>query len=196
MPVDEGSIKATAAASFRPSRVSPYAVAALFAMWVVLSGKFEAFHLGVGAASVAFVVWLQRGLPSLRGADPRLSPLRFVVFVSWLFWQMLLSAIYVARVILFAPRAALDPQFFAFDSPQPSILNRVILANSITLTPGTITVDLDEDRFIIHALSPVTGDDVMTGDMAQRVANLSGVGPIDKPRRLPDPALPKENNVE
>lgn len=182
-------------ASFRPSRVAFVAMVALFAMWVVLSGKLEAFHLSVGALSVGLVVWLQRGLPSLRGSDPKLVPWRLVVFTFWLFWQMLLSAVYVARVILFSPKDAVDPQFFAFNSPQPSLLNRVILANSITLTPGTITVDLDSDCYVIHALTPVTGDDVMTGGMAQRVADLCAVGSIELPRPLPLPAQAKEDSV-
>ena len=195
MPIKAERTAGGSQAAINPSRISFATIAALFAMWVLLSGKFEAFHLSVGVASVALVVWLQRGLPSLRGSAPKLVPLRVVVYVFWLVWQMLLSAIYVARVILFAPKDTVDPQFFAFDSSQPSMLNRVILANSITLTPGTITVDLDSERYVIHALTRTTGDDVMTGDMAQRVADLSAVGPIDVPRPLPEPSQPKEDNV-
>jgi multicomponent Na+:H+ antiporter subunit E len=164
------------------SRFAPATWIALFLLWVVLSGKFDAFHLLVGLATIAFIAWLQSALVPLRGVgDPRIRGLQLALYIPWLLWQMLLSSIYVARVILW-DYEKVDPQLIAFSSKQPSVLHRVILANSITLTPGTLTVDLRGDRFLVHALTPSTAADVLNGRAADKVARLS----VDNPQATPE----------
>lgn len=146
---------------------------ALFVLWILLSGKLDAFHLGLGVASIALVAWLQSRLPSFRGQGaPRLHFFRTVVYIFWLLWQMFIAAIYVARMIL-GPQSRIDPRLFAFRCKQPSEVNAVVFANSITLTPGTITVDYENDEYVVHALTPQTADDVLEGGMARKVARLS-----------------------
>lgn len=156
----------------RPTRVSPWTILLLMGLWILLSGKLEAFHLGVGVATIAFVYWQAIVLPPLeaRGA----AQLRFhllIPYAGWLLWQMLLSAIYVGRVVIH-PERHLDPQIVEFESAQPSLYSGVILANSITLTPGTLTIDLVGNRFVVHALTSKTARDVLDGEMARRVAHL------------------------
>jgi multicomponent Na+:H+ antiporter subunit E len=144
----------------------------LFLLWVLLSGKLDAFHLVTGALVVAFVVWQKQGLPPLQPPEsPRLRSLRLVPYAGWLFWQMLLSAVQVARVVLH-PRRHLDPQLVQFRVRHPSLVAGVILANSITLTPGTLTIELQEDRVVVHALTSRAAADLLGGDMARRVARL------------------------
>lgn len=156
----------------RASRIAPASAALLFGLWVLLSGKLEAFHLGVGVLTVMFVVWQMGVLPPMDAGDNhRLRYHRFVPYAFWLLWEMLLSALYVARVVI-SPRRHLDPQMVEFHSDQPSLLSAVILANSITLTPGTLTIDLTDNRFVVHALTTKTARGLLEGDMPQRVARL------------------------
>ena len=161
--------------------------ALLFGVWVLLSGKIDAFHLGVGLVVVALLAWMQRGLPALRGPGSSvLRSFRVITYSGWLLAQMVKSALYVAQVVLLK-RDEVDPQLIAFRSPQPSTLTAVVFANSITLTPGTLTVDLVGDRYVVHALTPATAKDVMDGEMARRVARLSSDEPISPPESIPVP---------
>lgn len=158
----------------------------LYGFWVVMSGKFEIFHLTIGLLTVALFNWLQMGLRPMRAdAEPRFSVLGLVLYIPWLVWQMLLSAILVAGLILKGPREV-DPCLIRFRCPLPSVLHRVVLANSITLTPGTLTVDLKEDGYLVHALSRRTADDVLEGALARRVAQLSPRAPAPDPLIRPE----------
>jgi multicomponent Na+:H+ antiporter subunit E len=157
----------------------------LFAFWVTVSGRLDWFHLLVGVATVACVAWLQSRLRPLRNpGDPRLRFVPLLLYIPWLLWQMVVSAVLVARLILWE-RDRVDPQLFAFRSRQPSVVNHVVFANSITLTPGTITVDLKDDRYLVHALCPETARGVLGGSMARKVAGLNVKGPDAQPERIP-----------
>jgi len=150
----------------------------LLALWMLLSGKLSPFHLGVGVVLVAVVVWQATSMEPLEPVGrPRPRVGKLVPYCFWLFWQMILSALQVARVIL-APERNLDPQLIEFNCQQPSLLSRVMLSGSITLTPGTVTVDLDGDRFIVHALTREGARDVLAGEMARRVWALSADEPM------------------
>jgi multicomponent Na+:H+ antiporter subunit E len=150
----------------------------LFLLWVLLSGKLDPFHLVVGGLVVSFVVWQMQGLPALQPPElPRLRYARVLPYAGWLLWQMILSAVQVARVVIH-PRRHLNPQLIQFRCEQPSLIAGVVLANSITLTPGTLTIELQDHRFVVHALTTKTAADLLTGDMARRVARLFTDEPI------------------
>jgi len=162
------------------------AAVTLFAVWVALSGKLDGFHLGVGALVALFLAWRARALPALVRPDldrpeSRLRLLRLVPYLLWLLWQMLLSALYVARVVL-RPGKLLNPRLFAFRSDQPSAQAATALANSITLTPGTLTVELYGNDYLVHAISARTQDDLLEGTMPAKVAALFGAPAIDPPQ--------------
>lgn len=145
----------------------------LLALWALFSAKFDAFHLGTGGATVLLLLWLHAKLPPLRqGREqlPRLLPT--LAYLPWIIGQMVLSALYVARVILAHPRS-IKPHMVAFHCRQPSAVQQVLFANSITLTPGTLTVELEEDRYLVHALTPATAGELLEGKMARRIARLS-----------------------
>lgn len=147
----------------------------LLGLWMLLSGKFDAFHLGVGALSVVAVLWMHYRLAPLDPtAHPLLKPFRFVVYFFWLLAQMLISSIHVTKVVLRPGPARPDPRLIAFESKQPSLPQGVLFANSITLTPGTLTIDYQDDQYLVHALTRDTAEDLLSGEMARRVAHLGG----------------------
>ena len=147
----------------------------LFGLWVLLSGKFDAFHLGVGLISVFGVLWMHAYLPPIESSStPLLKPFNCLLYFFWLLWEMLQSAFAVSRIILGSSANLASPKLIAFESKQPSLVQGVILANSITLTPGTLTVDYRDDRYLIHALNDNTAADLLGGEMAKRVRNLTG----------------------
>jgi multicomponent Na+:H+ antiporter subunit E len=80
----------------------------------------------------------------------------------------------VARAIL-APRLSIDPRMVEIDAPQSHDLGRVTFANAITLTPGTVSVRvLENRRILVHALTAETADDLASGDMARRTTRMTG----------------------
>ena len=162
----------------------------LFAFWVVLSGKFDAFHLGIGALSaVGIAIGTQPLLlrapaivPGGRHPVSAISWGRMLLYAPWLAWQVLLSGLEVAWLVLH-PKMPISPCVVRFDTPLPHELARLTLANSITLTPGTVTLDVEGDTFVVHALTtssavaltPRTGQ----GRMQHRVEFLYRAAPFD-----------------
>lgn len=155
----------------------------LVAFWVVLSGKFDAFHLGIGVVSAVWIAYGTRHLllrtPAI-GPDDRhpltaLSWGRLLLYVPWLAWQVMLSSLQVAWLVMH-PKMPISPCVVRFDTALPHELARLTLANSITLTPGTVTLDVEGDAFVVHALTtrsaavlaPATGQ----GRMQRRVESL------------------------
>jgi multicomponent Na+:H+ antiporter subunit E len=147
----------------------------LFGVWMLLSGKFDVFHLGSGVVAVLLVVWLDRKLgPVNLGENDlpiRIHVGRAILFVPWLVWQMLLSALEVARIIL-RPNGSLDPRLVRFTCVQPHTIARVLLGNSITLTPGTLTLNIEGDHYLIHSLSAGSREGLFGGGMQKKVARL------------------------
>ncbi len=162
-----------------PSRlvVGGVQAALLMGIWLLLSGFLDGFHLGLGIFSVALVLWLDRRLPRVPSTQTPvhpaegLRPLRFLAYHLWLPVQILGSAIYVARIVL-SPRMDIQPQMVRYRSAQPNGFAKMLLGNSITLTPGTLTVDLEEDRFLVHALTADTARGLLDGTMQTKVARL------------------------
>ena len=151
--------------------------AVLMIAWMLLSGHFDLFHLLAGAAGVASLLWLDRKLGSaaLEDAGYALHPRwgRIFLYVPWLMWQMVLSAWHVGKVI-WRPSVYphIRPELVSFRSAQPHAVARVVLANSITLTPGTLTLVLEGDKYLVHALTKETADGVLDGSMQRKVGAL------------------------
>lgn len=149
----------------------------LSAIWLILSGRTDAVYLFWGVVSVAFVIWLSAKLHSipLSEKEPcgttRIIIPRLIVYLFWLVWQIIKSGTYVAYLILH-PKMPIDPMIVRFTSKQPNVLARVILGNSITLTPGTLTLDIEDDLFTVHALTQEVEEELVSGDMEARVARL------------------------
>ena len=175
-----------------PPRLAPTQAVVLLVLWLVLSGHWDAFHIGMGAAAVAFVLWVNRpirAVPLGPGGSFSRSPirvLRLIGYLPWLFGQMLSSGLYVAYLSLH-PRVPVSPLIVRCISRQPVLSAQVMLGNSITLTPGTLTLDIEGDELTIHALTPRAADGFLEGSMPRRVAHLFGgrpEPPLEAVRRI------------
>ena len=145
----------------------------LYVVWLLLSGLFDAFHLTVGAICSLIVASLTHGLlfANTRAGDMRVVSWRFLKYIPWLLYQIFLSNIHVASVVL-SRKMPIKPQVMTFKTKLETDISSVTLANSITLTPGTITMDIRDGMFYVHALSKKVADDLETGEMEDRVAHI------------------------
>lgn len=143
----------------------------MLAFWVVMSGMFDGFHLTLGVVSCLLVTHFSHNL-LLEGDHRRWSRdfVGIVLYLPWLFWQIVLSNLQVAYVVLH-PRMMdlIDPQLVRFKSVLKRPVSRVTFAQSITLTPGTITVSIEGDEFLVYALTREAAEG-LPGEMEQRVA--------------------------
>ncbi len=166
----------------------------LFACWVLLSDKRDAFHLGQGAFSALLVTFLTYGVMFIGVRRDRNGQKvsRFVFsypwhrlpgYAAWLLWQILLSNIAVIRVIL-DPSLPISPCVIRFRADVGSALGRLSLGNSITLTPGTVTLDVIGDEFVVHALTKEAADDVLTGVMRDRVKAAFDLGDAEEALKI------------
>ncbi len=155
---------------------------ALMGFWLLLSGIYDPFHVALGGVSVALVLLLNSRQtsevgPVQAGQSPRWG--RIFLYLPWLLIKMVLSGLHVARVIL-TPRMPLDPGLIRFKSAQPNDVARVVLGNSITLTPGTLTVDIGKEEYLVHALTRATAKGLLDTSMQTRVARLF----VDDPKEM------------
>lgn len=145
--------------------------------WVILSGKFDPFHLSLGGISCALVAWFSSDLifPELRLGRLILVSLRFCLYIPWLIKEVFTANLWVLYLTLH-PRMKdkIDPMVIRFKSRLKSDLALVTLANSITLTPGTITINVDIDgNFEVHALDWKSASG-LPGVMQDNIAKVFG----------------------
>ena len=145
----------------------------LFLLWWLLSGKTSPLLLSLGAASaagIALFTWrigvLDAEALPLRLLRPRHGAWRYWL---WLSGEIIRANLAVTRWIL-APPAPLRPRLFWIPSGQATDLARALYANSITLTPGTVTVDMSGDRLLVHALDASMCDSL--AEMSRRIRAL------------------------
>ena len=145
----------------------------LFVFWTLLSGKFDAFHLTLGVICSIIVAYFFHDLlfANVRAGDIVTVIWRFILYIPWLLYQILLSNIHVASLVL-KPKMPIDPHVIKFKTKLETDISLVALANSITLTPGTITMDIKDGVFYVHALSQKVADDLNTGEMEDKVAHI------------------------
>jgi multicomponent Na+:H+ antiporter subunit E len=141
-----------------------------FVLWLLLSGHWDAVHVGLGVAASTLVVWLNRGQEDITAAVRALP--RVLRYASWLLGEIVRSNLAVARIVL-DPRLPIDPVVVRLRPPVRGALAVTTLANSITLTPGTITLDAEDGELTVHALTP-DGLDEIESVMARRVAWVFG----------------------
>ena len=139
---------------------------ALLGIWYLLSGKADLFHLGVGTAAAVGVAALGRA----RAGEAFPLP-RFAAYLPWLLWQVFVSNLRVARLAL-SPRRALAPRVVRAAPNLDDERALTLLGCSITLTPGTVTLDIAPGGMTVHALDEVSAREVEEGDFARRVARV------------------------
>ena len=146
----------------------------LYAFWILLSGMFTPFLLacGLGASvEVALLAWRME-LADLEGQPIHLAA-GALSYWPWLAKEIAVSGWRVTRIILH-PRLPLSPVLVRFRPSQESTVGLVTHANSITLTPGTITVEAERDGFLVHALTRDAGQALAGSEMDRRVRRLEG----------------------
>ena len=151
-----------------------YLIVAVFlgAFWLLLSGHFTVLLLALGAFSVALVVWFVRRMDRVDGEPGMLYPrLGLFGYLTWLLWCVIKSNIDLARRILH-PSLPVYPVWARLDTRVQTPVEKTLYANSITLTPGTLTTDVRDDHFLIHAVSQEGIDDLRTGEMERRIRRL------------------------
>ena len=148
----------------------------LFALWLLVSNHFDTLFLAFGAVTctVAALVPARMGIVDRESVPVHLF-LRGIRYVPWLAWEIFKSNVRLARIIL-APRVRVDPSIVHFRASQRTDLGRFIYANSITLTPGTVTTGIVEDDFEVHAIAQEEIDGSEENEMNRRVAVLEGEG--------------------
>lgn len=148
--------------------------ATLFAFWLVLSGVFTPFLLAAGlctAVAVAALAWRME-LADREGHPIHLT-LGALAYWPWLAKEILKSAWQVARIILH-PRLPVSPAMVRLRPSQESTVGLATYANSITLTPGTLTVEAERGGFLVHALTREGAQQLLEGEMDRRVSRFEG----------------------
>ena len=147
-------------------------VLALF--WLVLSDHFEPLPLMLGALSVAVVCGMAWRAEAHLHRDVTVRfALRLPWFFVWLAAKVFLSALAVLRYV-WSPRPMLQPMVAPTPAADLPELAQVVYANAITLTPGTLALDIDDDRILVHSLDPAGIDELRAGAMLNQVRRLGG----------------------
>jgi len=141
----------------------------LAALWLGLSGVYKPLLFALGAASVLFVVWMSRRMEVV-GVEhnPVLYSWGLPVYWLWLLAEIVKSNIDVARAALGSPDR-LHPRIVTVPVTLRSAVAKVTYANSITLTPGTVTLLLEADEIEAHALTPAAASGLESGAMARKI---------------------------
>ena len=141
----------------------------LFAIWLVLSASYEVFHLVAGALLALLVSWLnQSSMPSAIPVGPWM---RAPGYCLWLFGRILASGLHVSRLIL-SPSLPIAPKLIRHRTELEGNGSMVLMGNSITLTPGTITVEIQPGELVVHAIDGDSGRDLSQGILEERVGRV------------------------
>jgi len=142
--------------------------------WLLLSGHTSPLLLTLGLISVVAVIACTARLGVLddEGMPVQLLP-GLIRYVPWLAGQVIRSNLDVARRII-NPKLPIRPSVIHVDAKHHTEVGRVTYANSITLTPGTISLDVSDETIEVHALTENAADDLASGEMARRVQKAEG----------------------
>ena len=144
----------------------------LFSLWLLMSGHYNVLIVSLGIISCAFCVYVaKRGkLIDDEGLPIFFMP-RILNYLIWLFKEILKSNLSTAKVII---NGKVEPETFTVKTSQVTDVAKVTYANSITLTPGTVTTKIQKGVFEVHALNSDFGNDVRTNEMDKKVTWLEG----------------------
>jgi len=150
--------------------------ALLFVFWFLLSGQTGALLIGLGLASVLLTVFLMKRMNVI---DHESYPFHLSSdmpgFFLYIMREIMNANIDVIKRIVSPARNPISPQMLELPLLQKTDLGRVIYANSITLTPGTVSVHLNEDTLLVHALTKEAAAELSTGQMAKSIPDRAFV---------------------
>lgn len=141
-------------------------------LWLGISGVYKPLLFALGSVSVLFVVWMSRRMDVV-GVEhnPVMYSWRLPLYWTWLVWEIAKANLAVARAAL-APAEYVKPRVVRVPVRLKSPIAKVTYANSITLTPGTVTLQLEPDWIEAHALMESTARDLESGEMERKIAWL------------------------
>jgi len=139
-------------------------------LWLLLSGVYQPLTIGLGVASVLSVLFITRRMDSIDGDGVKidLKPIKLIQYQGWLLVEIAKANWVVTKVIL-SPSLPIKQHMFSVPYTQKTDLGQVIFANSITLTPGTISVETEPGHFLVHAVAYSPDDKDALADMDRRV---------------------------
>lgn len=148
----------------------------LFATWLLLSGHYTPLLLALGAVSTALSVFIALRMDVVdREGHPIHLTAGLFGYLGWLLVEIVKASIDVTKRV-WSPAMPISPAVFHLRATQPSELGQVIYANSITLTPGTVTLGIEDGDLYVHAIAEEVGDDLAGGEMDRRVTALEARG--------------------
>ncbi len=140
--------------------------------WLLWSGLYKPLLLGLGVFSCLLTLYVVRRMGYFDNEVFALRyNLRLVGFWGWLGREIVKSSIEVAQIVL-RPSLKVEPKVVALGADDLEPLDQALLGNSITLTPGTLTLDVHEGRILVHSLTAAGADAVLEGEMKRRVSAL------------------------
>ena len=144
----------------------------LAAFWLLNSGHNTSLMLLLGATSIAFVLYIAHRMDVVdHESQPLHLTLKLPGYYAWLIKEIILANFLVVKHIWLGNKT-ISPVLTTIKVSQKTDIGKVIYANSITLTPGTVTVALEGDKFIVHALLRESIIDLQTGEMDRRITEL------------------------
>lgn len=147
--------------------------------WIAVSGSLHWQQLLLGAAAAAFVVYFNRNLLIDRSERPPVNCKTLLIgfgYMVRLLLEIMKANLQVVRVVLH-PRMPIEPQLIQLPVELRRPVDRLILANSITLTPGTLTVLVEENRFWVHALTREAADGLAQWELIKMLKRLEEGAP-------------------
>ena len=149
----------------------------LFGIWIVFSGQFDAFHLALGLISTALVTAISSNFffaDRSRGTRTRIREIiRLPWYLCWMLYQILLSNLHILKLALSpGDLPEVQPRLVRIKTELKTDFAKWFLANSITLTPGTITIDIEGDELLIHSISEATTTGVKDDAMQRKIASI------------------------
>ena len=159
----------------------------LLANWIVFSGKFDAFHLGLGVISSFFVTWISHDFlfqDRKKNWEDRVREAgAFLNYIPWLTIEIVKANLHVFKLAMTRKGyEEVAPRIVTIKTKLKTDFAKFVFANSITLTPGTITMLIRGDVFHVHTMSQFLEDDLLEGAIERKVAEVFEPE-ILKPRR-------------
>jgi multicomponent Na+:H+ antiporter subunit E len=142
--------------------------------WWLWSAHTETLIIIFGVISIALVLFFFHRMEREAGDSYEYTlGLRPLLYFPYIVWEIITANFYVAKIII-SPKMKISPKMFRTSASQKTEIGQAVYANSITLTPGTITLDVRDGQFLVHALTEETAEGVLSGDMDRRVTRLEG----------------------
>ena len=149
----------------------------LFLNWIILSGKFDVFHLGLGVISCLVVAWLSQDLLFKDRSKKLKERVReawaFLRYLPWITWEVVKANLHVLKLAM-TPKGyeEMAPRVVTIETYLKTDFAKFVFANSITLTPGTITMLIRGDVVHVHTMSQFLEDDLLEGAIERKVAEV------------------------